>query len=415
MNEKDDFALVPSQARTLGKTAPGGRPILSGMVTEMLALHKDSFGLTEKRFRIGDYEWCEPDYRQILQWANALRMEPVMVIERLLASRPEWPFVEDLPFWAATRMEGGRFVSLLWNLELLPLRDFELINGIAIKSIFLLGPTRRSLTRVLITKIHIPALKLLQFGTQSLDISKLDLADAPNLTELACVNSRWVNPVNPLDLSCVPNLTILDCSNSQLSALDISNVPKLSSLKCSENLLAELDISKTQNLTELNCYQNQLPELDLSNVPNLRSLDCDFNQLANLDVSRVPNLTRLSCSHNRFSRLNLSNLPKLSELLCQGNQLSELDLSKVQSLKWLNCRSNRLAALDLSNLPNLAALVCANNQLSELDLANLPHLRDLRCSRNRLGELDIRPLNSVQMLLYDKANTHLIRRPDQVF
>jgi len=43
------------------------------MVVETLALApKEKPSPHDANFRIGDFHWCEPDYRQILLWAKAL-------------------------------------------------------------------------------------------------------------------------------------------------------------------------------------------------------------------------------------------------------------------------------------------------------------------------------------------------------
>ena len=50
----------------------------------VLADSEDSVSVTPE-FRIGDHIWCESDYRQIMLWADALKMEPSRMIEVLLA------------------------------------------------------------------------------------------------------------------------------------------------------------------------------------------------------------------------------------------------------------------------------------------------------------------------------------------
>ena len=78
-------SLVPFSDGSLANTAAGAERILSAMVEEALALGREVAVAKTTRFRIGDYTWCEPDYRQILLWAEALKMEPATLIEKLAA------------------------------------------------------------------------------------------------------------------------------------------------------------------------------------------------------------------------------------------------------------------------------------------------------------------------------------------
>jgi hypothetical protein len=67
MNEKNDFALVRRPASSVEKAGGGAGRIQSAIVADTLALaRKQQSTPAATRFRIGDYDWCEPDYRQIL-------------------------------------------------------------------------------------------------------------------------------------------------------------------------------------------------------------------------------------------------------------------------------------------------------------------------------------------------------------
>jgi len=87
MKEKNDFALVPRPPSAVEKSEPGAKRILSGMVADALALRKDVSALA-KTFRIGDYEWCKPDYRQILAWAKVTNLKPEDFIAALFTGGP---------------------------------------------------------------------------------------------------------------------------------------------------------------------------------------------------------------------------------------------------------------------------------------------------------------------------------------
>src|SRR5665213_2935110 len=76
MKDKNDFALARKPSSAVEKAAPRVKRILSGMVADTLAL--------TKKFRLGEYEWCEPDYRQILAWASETHKSPEIIIQRLV-------------------------------------------------------------------------------------------------------------------------------------------------------------------------------------------------------------------------------------------------------------------------------------------------------------------------------------------
>src|SRR6266550_4484466 len=80
MNENNEFALVPKPPGALEKSEPAAKRILSGMVADTLALGKEAFSPVAKSFRIGEYEWCEPDYRQLMTWAGAANFKPEDVV-----------------------------------------------------------------------------------------------------------------------------------------------------------------------------------------------------------------------------------------------------------------------------------------------------------------------------------------------
>jgi hypothetical protein len=71
-------------------------------------------------FKIGEHEFYESDYRQILLWAGALEMEAETVIERLL-KKPE----KDEDKAKGTQFSNGRIVQLGWDMGFLPLVAFE--------------------------------------------------------------------------------------------------------------------------------------------------------------------------------------------------------------------------------------------------------------------------------------------------
>jgi len=103
------------------------------MVTDTLALaKKEQFIPTTARFRIGEYEWCEPDYRQILIWAKTLRLEPEEVIQRLQDGKDDG--LVPAESWGGTQFADGRLLKINWDFELLRMEDFEyVLDGVAHK------------------------------------------------------------------------------------------------------------------------------------------------------------------------------------------------------------------------------------------------------------------------------------------
>ena len=86
MSTNDDRSLTPFPDRSLS-SPPAAEPILSAMAGDAFPLGAKEAIAQAATFRIGDYTWCEPDYRQILLWAEALKMEPLTVIIKLVAGK----------------------------------------------------------------------------------------------------------------------------------------------------------------------------------------------------------------------------------------------------------------------------------------------------------------------------------------
>lgn len=82
--EKNRNALIPRSSSALEKIGPGPKGILTRMVSDALAVARSKEkALTVARFRIGNYEFCEPDYRQIMLWGKALELDPQDVVQLL--------------------------------------------------------------------------------------------------------------------------------------------------------------------------------------------------------------------------------------------------------------------------------------------------------------------------------------------
>lgn len=350
-----------------GRNESGSNGIRAAMVSRLLARSRDA-QVARPRQTIGRYEFRDPDYRQILLWANALNLHAETVVQRLEGFLGEnayfEPFVprnrEGLPAFV---VNDGAIEILVWDYSVLPLTRFEWVEGLSILEFGIVNLQGRNLPAI---TLNIPSLRHLYCPL--LGLQKMDLTKTPLLQILNCSG----NNLTELDLSHVPGLTNLDCSDNQLTEVDLSHVPGLTVLSCLDNRLTELDLSLVPGLTHLSCGQNQLTELNLSHLPGLIFLNCDGSELTELDLSHVPGLTELNCSDNRLTELDLSLVPGLIELSCSDNRLTELDLSHVPELKSLNCSDNQLTELDLSCSPRLTHVYCVGNRLTELDETHFP-------------------------------------------
>jgi len=381
----DNFALVRRPPSSVEKAGAGARRIQSAIVADTLALaKKQQSRRVAAKFRIGDYKWREPDYRQILTWAKALGVKPEEVIEGLLQG-PE----RTKQTWRETQFENGRLLKVHWDFDLLPLWEFELDEPLETTHLtFWTGSGRRP-------RIRLHNLRL------------------PNLSHLYFADRGFI--VDDCNLSGVPNLTTLACWDSQIQELDLSKVAGLEFLMCQGNRLSDLDLSAVPNLVALVCSDNEISGLDLSGVPHMVELDCSSNKLSGLDLSKVPRLTQLNCNENRLTQLDLSKVPQLVGVGCSFNEIRELHLGRLPKLDYLACISLGLRNLDLSATPGLTILYCDGNEIQALDLSKVPGLTELDCSSNPISVLDIRPLARLRELKCDAESTRLIQRPDQHF
>src|ERR1700722_19470516 len=82
MNPDDHSpAVIPLSDVSLAIARPDVGRKLSEMNADLLATARGPL------HKIGEYEWCEPDYRQILLWADQLSLPPEEIIRRLLDRR----------------------------------------------------------------------------------------------------------------------------------------------------------------------------------------------------------------------------------------------------------------------------------------------------------------------------------------
>lgn len=300
-------------------------PVLERMTRDVLS-RAQARDLSAARFRVGEYELRQPDYRQILRWAKQLDMLPEYVLTQLVDSRMEPKFREDREPIAFS-VEDGAIVSLVWDFDRLPSIPSVWESGLLVRRLGLTG--------------------------------------------------QWPDIETPLQ-PFLPHLQILRCQQIGLHSLVLSSAQQLAVLDCGVNKLTELDLTPVQRLTELHCWGNQLTELDLTPVPLLTELWCGYNQLNELDLSSVPLLTELRCSQNhQLTELDLLPVQGLTLLDCSYSELAELDLSPVPGLNELSCNGNPLISLDLSPVPLLMRLSCIGCSLTTLDFSSVPELKIL--------------------------------------
>ncbi|MDP1589861.1 MAG: leucine-rich repeat domain-containing protein [Prosthecobacter sp.] len=370
----EDLPLVHQPGSSLVAVGPSGERIVAEMMSGALALSRldaKAEAALVPRFKIGEHEFCEPDYRQILLWAESLDMEPETVLERLTEAprfSDPWSF-EPWQKCNSTKFENGRIVRLALNLESLPIREFTWVEGLGIEALIFILPQDHD------------------SEDSHFNLHPLPL---PKLERLFC---HFLG-LDRLDLSSVPQLFHLGCSGCHLRELDLSAVPKLEFLSCDHNEISSLNVGAAPCLQYLECRDNMLTELDLTAVPNLKELHCTGNQLTNLDLSSSFELGVLECSGNRLSALDVRHCHRLRSLGCEDNQLTALALPCFSQLTQLNCQNNELRELNVSEQPFLEAIWCEHNSIEELKVFDLLNLADLK---------------------YDKGKTRVNQRIDQDF
>jgi hypothetical protein len=286
-----DKVLIPRPSTALTSSPTTSNRVIRRMTEGLLAQARQT-QLQQARFRIGDYELREPDYKQICLWAEELTMAPdellIVLADSTLKSEDKKSF-EPIEF----SLVDGTLHSLVWDFSRLPVFPDSWVNDLCLHTLgFTADPTWHGADVSLAPK-------------------------APRLRRLHC--------------------SFRQKKNFPLCSLKLEGVPQLSELKCCRTFLTKLDLSPVPGLTELGCADNKLTELDLTPVPRLTELTCGVNQLTELDLTPVPGLTELTCGVNQLTELDLTPVSGLTGLWCAVNQLTELDLTPVSGLTKLWC------------------------------------------------------------------------------
>jgi hypothetical protein len=121
MADDERKALVVQGPRSLAEVGAGARKILSSVVSDALTIVSSrEKAVTSTLFRIGSYEFREPDYSQILIWARALRICPVALVNTLEKTCFRYGWLPKVAF----AVEQGAIVSLPWDVVALAHRCF---------------------------------------------------------------------------------------------------------------------------------------------------------------------------------------------------------------------------------------------------------------------------------------------------
>lgn len=327
----ESLPLVPLAGSQLARQGSGGGRILDDMVSSTLTTSQKE-GALIPRYRIGDIDFCEPDYRQMLLWAEEMVMTPEAVLLALWNEEALFQFLgPSYDSFNNTHIWDGRLKRVIWDFKKLPLRFYEWIQGLEIESLEYRGYVPMGIIAPVL-----PSLTSLR--CDGCDAFDLDLKNVPALEKLSCS----FNPLIFWDLHCVSGLEELACEGCGISELDLSAVPYLTSLNCRVNSLETLVLNAVDGLQSLDCGSNNLAELlHLEFLPELRFLNCSVNMLNELSLAGCEMLEELDCSENLLSKLDLSFNPEIKRLSCEGNWLEELDIRPLQHLESLTYDRDR--------------------------------------------------------------------------
>ncbi|MFM7922223.1 MAG: hypothetical protein ACKPJJ_18515, partial [Planctomycetaceae bacterium] len=134
-----------------------------------------------QRFTLGDIAFAEPDYRQLLIWAEALGLRPEELVLRLQQQPPYKYYGLTISF----KVVDGSIRDLVWDLSAFPVADFAWVDGLKIEKLAFseLGGRAGGTTKL---APRLPLLRQLYCGSNQL--TELDLSSVPELTELYCID-----------------------------------------------------------------------------------------------------------------------------------------------------------------------------------------------------------------------------------
>lgn len=326
----ESLPLVPLAGSQLARHGSGGGRILDDMVSSTLTTSQKE-GALVPRYRIGNIDFCEPDYRQMLLWAEEMVMTPEEVLLALWDGESNLftGYTPAYEIFNSTYIENGRLKCVKWDFARLPIHRFNWIKDLEIEGLDYVGNC--------------------SFGV-----------------------------IAPM----LPSLIVLRCCNCNLRALEISKLKNLRDLQCGDNCLEEINLENATTLERLWCPRNNISSLDVSQCFRLKDLWCGSNQLVELNIKNLALIEELWCDNNKLTTIDLSSSSELKELYCYDNLICEIDLSGAPQLQTLWINDNPLSELDLSGTQELRTLWCDGTYLSELDIRPLQHLESLTYDRD---------------------------------
>ena len=132
MEEKKTKEIVLSTGKELARQEERTSPIIERISRDVIT-RAEAQGLSQSRFRLGNYLLREPDYQQILLWAEAMDMSPLKVLQCLadaVHSDEGFPYSE-LSF----AVENGAIVSMFWDFDVLPIVPNTWMKGLQIRDL----------------------------------------------------------------------------------------------------------------------------------------------------------------------------------------------------------------------------------------------------------------------------------------
>ena len=129
---EDDRALIRHPSSTPIRTGVSRSGVLQRMTASTLQLMRQfpPPAAVPQRFTLGDIPFAEPDYRQLLIWAEALGLRPEELVLRL-QQQPQ----EHYPLTISFKVVDGSIRDLVWDLSALPVADFAWVDGLKIEKL----------------------------------------------------------------------------------------------------------------------------------------------------------------------------------------------------------------------------------------------------------------------------------------
>ncbi len=373
MTDPKNSSIIKSGSGALSRITGSANPIVSRMADDVLRKANEN-KITQELIQLGGYAFCPQDYKQIIRWAEAFRLDPLDLL-KIFEKIGDFQVV------------NGVILSLRWDLGYLPLPPQEWERDLSIQRLEIKGKYSKETSKgnLHLTDSNLPNLRSLVIrgtGPVSVTVTRLE-----ELESLRC----WYSNLSSIDLSEFPNLSCLSLSNrTRLTNISFYYMPNLKHLALNKSVMSCIPLDCFPNLESLRLRRNHdVLNLDLSLVPKLISLSLDDNQLEWIDLQPVPGLRSLRITNNVLTSIDLSAVPLLGELNCSENRLTEINLKPVPNLTELWCSKNQLVELDLSAVTNLDELVCVDNKLTDLNLAAIPKVTRLGYDQHLMPTLDL--------------------------